>query len=108
MFSAACLLCDDLHFFSHLLYCTAACLCSALPAKQCAPFYAWFYALANRCSSCDTDPAFCPSFIRSSPGKSVVSEPKDEVQAAEVGGGGLGVSAEEEGLASHKPVETGD
>ncbi|XP_041803541.1 homeobox protein EMX2 isoform X2 [Chelmon rostratus] len=41
-------------------------------------------------------------------GKSVVSEPEDEVQATEVGGGGLRVSAEEERIASHKPVETGD
>ncbi|XP_032363235.1 homeobox protein EMX2 isoform X1 [Etheostoma spectabile] len=41
-------------------------------------------------------------------GKSVVSEPEDEVQAAEVGGGGLGVSAEEERIASYKPVEDGD
>lgn len=41
-------------------------------------------------------------------GKSVVSEPEDQVQTTEVGGGGLGVSAEEKGDASHKPVETGD
>lgn len=41
-------------------------------------------------------------------GKSVVSEPADEVQETEVGRGGLGVSAEEERIASHKPVETGD
>ncbi|XP_019944037.1 homeobox protein EMX2 isoform X2 [Paralichthys olivaceus] len=41
-------------------------------------------------------------------GKSVVSEPEDEVQATEVGGGRLGVSAEEERIASHKPVENGD
>lgn len=41
-------------------------------------------------------------------GKSVVSEPTDEVQETEVGRGGLGVSAEEERIASHKPVETGD
>lgn len=38
----------------------------------------------------------------------MVSEPEDEVQATEVGGGGLRVSAEEERIASHKPVETGD
>lgn len=38
----------------------------------------------------------------------MVPEPKDEVQAAEVGGGGLGVAAEEERLASHKPLEAGD
>lgn len=38
----------------------------------------------------------------------MVSESEDEVQATEVGGGGLGVSAEEERFASHKPVETGD
>lgn len=43
-----------------------------------------------------------------SAGKSVVSEPEDEVQATEVGGGGLRVSAEEERIASHKPVEAGD
>lgn len=42
------------------------------------------------------------------PGKSVVSEPEDEVQAAEVGRRRLRVAAEEEGIASHKPVETGD
>lgn len=59
-------------------------------------------------------PFFCFLFSlyspspRSSPGKSVVSESEDEVQAAEVGGGGLRVAAEEEGIASHKPVETGD
>ncbi|XP_035027654.1 homeobox protein EMX2 isoform X2 [Hippoglossus stenolepis] len=41
-------------------------------------------------------------------GKSVVSEPEDEVQATEVGGGRLGVAAEEERFASHKPVENGD
>lgn len=52
---------------------------------------------------------FClPLLSRSSSGKSVVPEPKDEVQAAEVGGGGLGVAAEEERLASHKPLEAGD
>lgn len=38
----------------------------------------------------------------------MVSEPTDEVQETEVGRGGLGVSAEEERIASHKPVETGD
>lgn len=38
----------------------------------------------------------------------MVSESEDEVQAAEVGRGGLRVAAEEEGIASHKPVETGD
>lgn len=38
----------------------------------------------------------------------MVSEPEDEVQATEVGGRGLGVSAEEERIASHKPVENGD
>ncbi|XP_037638479.1 homeobox protein EMX2 isoform X2 [Sebastes umbrosus] len=41
-------------------------------------------------------------------GKSVVSEPEDEVQAPEVGGGGLRVSVEEERITSHKPVEDGD
>lgn len=41
-------------------------------------------------------------------GKSLVSEPENEVQASEVGGGGLRVSAEEERIASHKQVETGD
>lgn len=48
------------------------------------------------------------SFFSASLGKSVVSEPEDEVQAAEVRGGGLGVSAEEERIASHKPVEDGN
>lgn len=38
----------------------------------------------------------------------MVSESEDEVQAAEVGRGRLRVTAEEEGIASHKPVETGD
>lgn len=38
----------------------------------------------------------------------MVSESEDEVQAAEVGRGGIRVAAEEEGIASHKPVETGD
>ncbi|XP_026164290.1 homeobox protein EMX2 isoform X2 [Mastacembelus armatus] len=41
-------------------------------------------------------------------GKGVVSEPADEVQATEVGGGGLGISTEEERVASHKSMETGD
>lgn len=74
------------------------------------PFYAWFYAPANRALSRDTDPElFVVSlFFSPSSGKSVVSEPKDEVQATEVGGGGLRVSAEEKRIASHKPVETGD
>lgn len=77
------------------------------------PFYAWFYALANRGLSRDTDPGFFSTSFLSLPpptssGKSVVSEPEDEVQATEVGGGGLRVSAEEERIASHKPVETGD
>lgn len=70
------------------------------------PFTHGFYAQANRGLSRDTDPAFLFGLFCS--GKSVVSEPEDEVQTAEVGGGGLGVSAEEEGIASHKPVETGD
>lgn len=47
-------------------------------------------------------------FLPACPGKSVVSESKDEVQAAEVGRGRLRVAAKEEGIASHKPVETGD
>lgn len=49
-----------------------------------------------------------PRILPTCPGKSVVSESEDEVQAAEVGRGGLRVAAEEEGIASHKPVETGD
>ena len=74
------------------------------------PFYAWFYAPANRALSRDTDPELFvfSLFFPPSSGKSVVSEPEDEVQATEVGGGGLRVSAEEERIASHKPVETGD
>ncbi|XP_024858558.1 homeobox protein EMX2 isoform X2 [Kryptolebias marmoratus] len=41
-------------------------------------------------------------------GKSLVPEPEDEVQAAEAGGGRFRVAAEEERIASHKPVETRD
>lgn len=52
-------------------------------------------------------PRFSPSLSPRS-GKSVVSEPEDEVQATEAGGGGLRVPAEEERVASHKPVEAGD
>ncbi|XP_057703475.1 homeobox protein EMX2 isoform X2 [Corythoichthys intestinalis] len=40
-------------------------------------------------------------------GKSVVSEPKDKVQETEARRGRFGVPAEEEGLASHKPLEAG-
>ncbi|XP_061646814.1 homeobox protein EMX2 isoform X1 [Phyllopteryx taeniolatus] len=40
-------------------------------------------------------------------GKSVVSEPEDEIQETEAGGGGLRVPAEEEGLPSHQPLEAG-
>lgn len=82
------------------------------------PFYArfFFYAQLIQGLSGNTDPGFFVFFFSpfippspcSSPGKSVVSESEDEVQAAEVGGGGLRVAAEEEGIASHKPVETGD
>lgn len=90
-------------------------------------FYARFYAQAISGLSRDTDPVspfppppsflfysfpffyFLPHFFFNPlAGKSVVSEQEDEVQAAEVGGGGFGVSAEEEGIASHKPVENGD
>lgn len=55
----------------------------------------------------DPDPRRCLSLFFPPVGKSVVSEPEDEVQEAEAGGGGLGVAAEEERLASHKPVEDG-
>lgn len=41
-------------------------------------------------------------------GKSVVSEPKNKVQTAEARRRGLRVTAEEEGDASHQPLETGD
>lgn len=80
-----------------------------------------FYAQLIQGLSGNTDPVFFVFLFfpllpphpptppsRSSPGKSVVSESEDEVQATEVGGGGLRVAAEEEGIASHKPVETGD
>lgn len=41
------------------LFISTACLYSALISKQCVPFfYAWFYALANRGLSRDTDPVF--------------------------------------------------
>ncbi|XP_020350556.1 homeobox protein EMX2 isoform X2 [Salvelinus fontinalis] len=39
-------------------------------------------------------------------GKSVVSEPKNQVQTAKVGGGGFRFATEEEGDPSHKPMET--
>lgn len=77
----------------------------------------FFYAQLIQGLSGNTDPGFFVFFFSPftpppppcpSPGKSVVSESEDEVQAAEVGGGGLRVAAEEEGIASHKPVETGD
>lgn len=61
-----------------------------------------FYARVLRAS----DPPD-PLLLRPA-GKSLVPEPEDEVQAAEAGGGGLGVAAEEERLASHKPVEARD
>ncbi|XP_066535580.1 homeobox protein EMX2 isoform X2 [Hoplias malabaricus] len=38
-------------------------------------------------------------------GKSLVSEPKDEVQASKAGGGGLRLSAEEEGHSPRKQME---
>lgn len=88
--------------------------------KQCPPLFfthvSFFYAQLIQGLSGNTDPVFfCFLFSlyppyppSSSPGKSVVSESEDEVQAAEVGGGGLRVAAEEKGIASHKPVETGD
>lgn len=101
-------------FLFFYVHCPAACLYLALLQQQCVPFYAWFYALLNRGLSHDTDPGFffffssLLSLFSLCSGKSVVSEPENEVQAAEVGGGGLGVSAEEERIASYKPVENGD
>ncbi|XP_036402917.1 homeobox protein EMX2 isoform X2 [Megalops cyprinoides] len=41
-------------------------------------------------------------------GKSLVSEPENEIQTAETGRGGLGFATEEKGNASHKPVEARD
>lgn len=96
-----------LPFYFH---CAAACLYSALPSKQCVLFTRAFTHRPIALYLVTLILSFL-CFLSLSPpssGKSVVSEPEDEVQATEVGGGGLRVSAEEERIASHKPVETGD
>lgn len=87
-----------------------ACLYSALPSKQCVPFTRGFThrPIALYLVTLILSFLCFLSFFPPSSGKSVVSKPEDEVQATEVGGGGLRVSAEEERIASHKPVETGD
>jgi len=41
------------------------------------------------------------------PGKSLVSESKDEVQASETGGRRVGFTTEKERNSSHKPMENG-